>query len=86
MSKSWRWYIGMSLKDLERKAIEKAMEYFGNKTRSTSSATKDIIRKATVSYLTGTDTSNTTREVSYSSTPRAIKNYTGDAQLLLLQT
>ena len=23
------WYIGMSLKDLERKAIEKAMEYFG---------------------------------------------------------
>ena len=31
-----------------------------------SSATKDIIRKATVSYLTGTDTSNTTREVSYS--------------------
>ena len=44
----------------------------------TTAATKDIIKKATVSYLTGTDTSNTTREVSYSSEPRAIKNYTGD--------
>ena len=43
-----------------------------------SSATKDIIKKATVSYLTGTDLSNTTREVSYSVVPRAIKNYTGD--------
>ena len=48
-----------------------------------SNATKDIIKKATVSYLTGTDTSNTTREVSYSSTPRAIKNYTGDAATTL---
>jgi len=44
----------------------------------TSSATKDIIKKATVSYLTGTDLTNTTREVSYSSEPRAIKSYTGD--------
>ena len=44
----------------------------------TSSATKDIIKKATVSYLTGTDITNTTREVSYSSEPRAIKSYTGD--------
>jgi len=44
----------------------------------TTSATKDIIKKATVSYLTGTDTSNTTRNVSYSVTPRAIKNYDGD--------
>jgi len=44
----------------------------------TSSATKDIIKKATVSYLTGTDVTNTTREVSYSSEPRAIKSYTGD--------
>ena len=43
-----------------------------------SSATKDIIKKATVSYLTGADLSNTTREVSYSVVPRAIKNYTGD--------
>lgn len=42
-----------------------------------SSATKDIIKKSTVSYLTGTDISNTTREVVYSVEPRAIKNYTG---------
>jgi len=42
-----------------------------------SSATTDIIRRATISYATGTDTSNTTRELSYSSTPRALKNYTG---------
>ena len=48
-----------------------------------SSATKDIVRKATVSYLTGTDTSNTTREVSYAATPRAIKNYTGTAATTL---
>jgi len=44
-----------------------------------SKATKDIIKKATVSYLTGTDTSNSTREVTYSVEPRAIKNYTGNA-------
>ncbi len=44
-----------------------------------SSATKDIIKKATVNYLTGTDTSNTERALSYSVEPRAIKNYTGDA-------
>jgi len=43
----------------------------------TSSATKDIIKSAKVSYLTGTDLSNTTREVVFTSTPRAIKNYTG---------
>ena len=43
-----------------------------------SSATPDVIKRATVSYLTGTDTSNVTREVSYSVTPRAIKDYTGD--------
>jgi len=44
-----------------------------------SSATKDIIKKATVNYLTGTDTSNTERALTYSVEPRAIKNYTGDA-------
>ena len=44
-----------------------------------TSATKDIIKKASISYLTGTDTTNTTREVTYSTVPRAIKNYTGDA-------
>jgi len=41
------------------------------------SATKDIIKKATIGYLTGSDVNNTTREVIYSSEPRAIKNYTG---------
>ena len=50
-----------------------------------STATKDIIKKATVSYLTGTDTSNTTREISYSAQPRAIKNYTGDAATTLAE-
>ena len=44
-----------------------------------TSATKDIIKKSTISYLTGTDTSNTQRVLSYSTVPRAIKNYTGDA-------
>ena len=42
-----------------------------------SSATKDIIKKISVSYLTGASTDNTTREVVYSTEPRAIKNYTG---------
>ena len=44
-----------------------------------SSATKDVIKRATVSYLTGTDTSNADRSLTYSVTPRAIKNYTGDS-------
>jgi len=44
-----------------------------------TSATKDIIKKSTISYLTGTDISNATRELSYSSVPRATKSYTGDA-------
>jgi len=44
-----------------------------------SSATKDVIKRATVSYLTGTDTSNSERVLSYSVTPRATKNYTGDS-------
>jgi hypothetical protein len=43
----------------------------------TSSATRDIIKSAKVSYLTGTDLTNTTREVVFTATPRAIKNYTG---------
>ena len=42
-----------------------------------SSATKDIIKKTTISYITGTNTSAPTREVVYTSEPRAIKNYTG---------
>ena len=48
-----------------------------------TTATKDIIKKATVGYLTGTDTTNTTREITYSVVPRAVKNYTGDAATTL---
>ena len=44
-----------------------------------TSATKDIIKKSTISYLTGTDSSSTQRELTYSTVPRATKNYTGDA-------
>ena len=40
-------------------------------------ATKDIIKKTTVSYITGGVSSSPTREIVYSSEPRAIKNYTG---------
>jgi hypothetical protein len=43
----------------------------------TSSATKDIIKKTTVSYIAGDVTNTPTREVVYSAEPRAIKNYTG---------
>ena len=43
----------------------------------TSSATKDIIKKTTVSYITGDTTNTPTREIIYSAEPRAIKNYTG---------
>jgi len=43
----------------------------------TLSATKDIIKKTTISYITGDTTNTPTREVVYSSEPRAIKNYTG---------
>jgi hypothetical protein len=43
-----------------------------------SSVSKDIIKSSKISYLTGTDTNNTTtREVVYTASPRAIKNYTG---------
>ena len=42
-----------------------------------STATSDIIRTSKINYLTGTDTTNTTRELTYASTPRAIQNYTG---------
>jgi hypothetical protein len=40
-------------------------------------ATKDIIKKTTLNYITGDTTASPTREVVYSSEPRAIKNYTG---------
>ena len=40
------------------------------------SATKDIIRKATVTYIKG-DSKSISRDVRYSVTPRAVKSYTG---------
>ena len=43
-----------------------------------TSATRDIIRSSRVSYLAGTDTTNTERDLTYRVTPRAIKNYTGN--------
>jgi len=42
-----------------------------------STATKDIIKKTTISYSAGDPSTLTTREVVYSAEPRAIKNYTG---------
>ena len=41
-------------------------------------ATKNIVRSARISYLAGTDTTNTDRDITYRVTPRAIKNYTGN--------
>lgn len=42
-----------------------------------SSASKDIIKKAAISYVASSSTSTPSREIVYSSQPRAIKNYTG---------
>jgi hypothetical protein len=42
-----------------------------------SSASKDIIKKTTIGYVVGDTTNTPTREIVYSSEPRAIKNYTG---------
>jgi hypothetical protein len=42
-----------------------------------SSASKDIIKKSTISYIAGDTTNTPVREVVYSAEPRAIKNYTG---------
>ena len=42
-----------------------------------SSATRDIIKVAKVSYISG-DSRSTTRDISYTVTPRAIKDYTGE--------
>ena len=44
----------------------------------TADATKDIIKKSTINYLTGTDTTNTRRELTYSVKPKALKDYTDD--------
>jgi len=43
----------------------------------TSTATKDIVKRAVVSYITGDITNTPRREVVYSAEPRSIKNYTG---------
>lgn len=43
-----------------------------------SSATKDIIKKATIGYIAGDTTNSPIREIIYSAEPRAIKNYTGN--------
>ena len=42
-----------------------------------ASATKDIIKKATISYVASSSTTSPVRELAYSIEPRAIKNYTG---------
>jgi hypothetical protein len=42
-----------------------------------SSATKDIIKKTTISYIAGETTPTPSREVVYSVEPRALRNYTG---------
>lgn len=42
-----------------------------------SSATKDIVKKSTISYIASDSYTSPTREVVYSVEPRAIKNYTG---------
>ncbi len=47
-----------------------------------SSATKDIVRKASVRYLSG-DSKSTTRDITYSVTPRAIKDYSDNVITLL---
>ena len=48
-----------------------------------SSATDDIIRSVKVNYLTGTDTANTRRDLTYTVVPRAIQAYEGDITTLL---
>jgi len=41
-----------------------------------SSATRDIIKKVSIGYVSGDTTKNPTRDLTYSVEPRAIKNYT----------
>ena len=43
-----------------------------------TSASKDIVKKATINYIAGRDPLNATRDVTYSVSPRAIKDYTDD--------
>jgi len=42
-----------------------------------TTATKDIIKTTKISYIVGTDPTNTSRVLAYTAQPRAIKNYTG---------
>jgi hypothetical protein len=49
------------------------------------SATKDIIKKTTIGYIAGDSATSPTREIVYSTTPRAIKNYTGTVLTNLTQ-
>jgi len=51
----------------------------------TSTASRDIIKRSTVSYLTGSDTTNATRELTYSATARALKSYTNNVVTTLAQ-
>jgi len=51
----------------------------------TSTASKDLIKRSTVSFVTGTDTTNTTRELTYSATARALKSYTDNVVTTLAQ-
>jgi len=51
----------------------------------TSTASRDIIKRSTVSYLTGSDTTNATRELTYSATARALKSYTNNVITTLAQ-
>ena len=51
----------------------------------TSTASKDIIKRATVSFVTGTDATNATRELTYSATARALKSYTNNVVTTLAQ-
>ena len=48
-----------------------------------SAATDDIIRSVKVNYLTGKDTANTRRDLTYTVVPRAIKAYEGDITTLV---
>jgi hypothetical protein len=45
---------------------------------SSSSISKDIIKKVSIGYISGDTSKTPTREITYSVEPRAIKNYTGD--------
>jgi hypothetical protein len=51
----------------------------------TSTASRDLIKRSTVSFVTGTDATNTTRELTYSATARALKSYTDNVVTTLAQ-